>query len=95
MVAIKTLDAEAMGGPDLGEMAMLEGTIEVIALVGWAIVTIPVVVVDVRSAVDVAFLALLLRSCLRLALRGWRRYMSLIRARRTLIMLRVFLGMFL
>src|SRR5215813_753349 len=53
-LCVEALDAEAMRWPDFAEMAVLKRVREVITLVVRTVVTIPVVVVDMRDAVDVA-----------------------------------------
>jgi len=51
---IEAFDAIAEGGAEVLEAAMLEGMGDVEALVVWAVVAVPMVIVDVGSAVDAA-----------------------------------------
>jgi len=54
MVAIEAFDAVAKRGTKVFEAAVLEGMIDVEALVVGTVVAVPMVIVDVRSGVDVA-----------------------------------------
>ena len=54
MVSIEAFDAVAKRGTKVFEAAVLERMIEVEALVGGTVVAVPMVIVDVRSGVDVA-----------------------------------------
>jgi hypothetical protein len=54
MAEIEAFDAIAIGGAKVLEAPMLEGMINVEALVVGAVVAVPMIVVDVRSAVDTA-----------------------------------------
>jgi hypothetical protein len=91
MAEIEALDAIAIRGAKVLEAPMLEGMINVEALVVRAVVAVPVVVVDVRSAVDAA-IHVMFRFGLGVGivpLGRSRRDMPLIGARRVL---RVFFG---
>src|SRR6267143_72359 len=86
MIAIETFDAVAVRGAKLLEAAMLERTVDVIALIVRPVVAEPVIVVNVRHTVHVAgVMALWFRLGARIVppRRRWRKA-ALVGARRIL-----------
>jgi hypothetical protein len=89
MVRIEAFDAVAKRGTKMFEAAVLEGMIDVEALIVGPVVTVPMVIVDVGNAVDVAGR---LAFGFRFGARLWpgrrrRRNASLVGARRILLAL--------
>ena len=59
MVTIEALDAVAVVGAEVLKPAVLKGMVDVIALVVGTVMPVPVIIVDVRCAVDAAAVAVL------------------------------------
>jgi len=89
VVAVNAGDTVAVGRAEVFKVTVVEGVVDVKALIVGSVVAIPVIVTDMLSMVDRTVLPMLLFPLEGLGVRFWRggRDASLIRARRILVVL--------